>query len=108
MISVQTWHSRVRALRDSRRHLAWYPTTPDIHPVHSLAQPVNVPTIDAGGYMHTLVQTVRDAKLALLKSLEKAQELDDPPTLDPKNSRAVRVYVAMRFSDRQGACVEVI
>jgi hypothetical protein len=58
--------------------------------------------------MHTLVKTVRDAELTLIKNLEKAKESTTRRHSTPKNSRAVRVYVAMRFPERQDACVEAI
>jgi len=35
-------------------------------------QPVDLPTIAAGEYMRTLVKTVRDAELTLLKKTGKA------------------------------------
>ena len=80
--------------------------TPENHPARSLAQPVNVPTIDASGYMHALVKTVRDAELTLIKNLEKVQGLAAAPPRrrsTRKNFRAVRVYVAMRFPERRDA-----
>jgi len=70
------------------------------------AQPVDLPTIDAGGYMRTLVKTVRDAELTLLKKLGKTK--GGPPPFDPKKPRAVRVYVATRFPEWQDACVQAV
>ena len=67
---------------------------------------VDAPTIDAGAYMRTLVKTVRDAELALLKKLGKAK--GGPPPFDPKKPRAVRVYVATRFPEWQDACVQAV
>jgi leucyl-tRNA synthetase len=70
------------------------------------ARPVDLPTIDAGAYMRTLVKTVRDAELTLLKKLGKAK--GGPPPFDPKKPRAVRVYVATRFPEWQDACVQAV
>lgn len=67
---------------------------------------VDVPTIDAGAYMRTLVKTVRDAELTLLKKLGKAK--GGPPPFDPKKPRAVRVYVATRFPEWQDVCVQAV
>ncbi|KAN0141985.1 hypothetical protein V8E53_000447 [Lactarius tabidus] len=67
---------------------------------------VDVPTIEAGAYMRTLVKTVRDAELTLLKKLGKAK--GGPPPFDPKKPRAVRVYVATRFPEWQDACVQAV
>lgn len=71
-------------------------------------QPVDLPTIDAGGYMRTLVKTVRDAELTLLKKLGKGKSKGGPPPFDPKKPRAVRVYVATRFPEWQDACVQAV
>jgi leucyl-tRNA synthetase len=70
------------------------------------SQPVDVPTIDAGTYMRSLVKTVRDAELTLLKKLGKSK--GGPPPFDPKKPRAVRVYVATHFPEWQDACVQVV
>jgi leucyl-tRNA synthetase len=69
-------------------------------------QPVDVPTIDAGTYMRSLVKTVRDAELTLLKKIGKSK--GGPPPFDPKKPRAVRVYVATRFPEWQDACVQAV
>ena len=69
-------------------------------------QAVDVTTIDAGAYMRTLVKTVRDAELTLLKKLGKAK--GGPPPFDPKKPRAVRVYVATHFPEWQDACVQAV
>jgi len=73
-------------------------------------QPVDLPTIDAGGYMRTLVKTVRDAEVTLLKKLGKTttKAKGGPPPFDPKKPRAVRVYVATRFPEWQDACVQAV
>ena len=72
-------------------------------------QPVDLPTIDAGGYMRTLVKTVRDAELTLLKKLGKGKSNKGGPSpFDPKKPRAVRVYVATRFPEWQDACVQAV
>jgi leucyl-tRNA synthetase len=71
------------------------------------ARPVDLPTIDAGAYMRTLVKTVRDAELTLLKKLGKAKGANPPP-FDPKKPRAVRVYIATRFPEWQDACVQAV
>ncbi len=83
------------------------------HPtsIHSARWPtpsraIDTPTIDAGAYMRTLVKTVRDAELTLLKKLGKAK--GGPPSFDPKKPRAVRVYVATRFPEWQDACVQAV
>jgi len=68
---------------------------------------VDLPTIDAGTYMRSLVKTVRDAELTLLKKLGKAKGAKPPP-FDPKKPRAVRVYVATRFPEWQDACVQAV
>ncbi|KAH9056465.1 leucyl-tRNA synthetase [Lactarius vividus] len=72
------------------------------------ARAVDAPTIDAGAYMRTLVKTVRDAELALLKKLGKANKGGGPPPFDPKKPRALRVYVATRFPEWQDACVQAV
>jgi len=54
--------------------------------------------------MRTLVKTVRDAELALLKKLGKTK--DGPPLFDPKKSRAVCIYGVTRFPEWQGVCVQ--
>jgi len=71
------------------------------------ARPVDLPTIDAGVYMRSLVKTVRDAEATLLKKLGKAKGAN-PPAFDPKKPRAVRVYVATRFPEWQDACVQAV
>ena len=80
----------------SIQHARW-PTPP---------RAIDVPTIDAGAYMRTLVKTVRDAELTLLKKLGKSK--GGPPPFDPKKPRAVRVYVATRFPEWQDACVQAV
>ncbi|KAI0045191.1 leucyl-tRNA synthetase [Auriscalpium vulgare] len=69
---------------------------------------IDLPTIDAGVYMRGLVKTVRDAELALLKKMGKAKGGAGAPAFDPKQPRAVRVYVATRFPAWQDACVSVV
>jgi len=54
--------------------------------------------------MRTLVKTVRDAELALLKKLGKTK--DGPPLFDPKKSCAVCVYVVTLFPEWQDVCVQ--
>jgi leucyl-tRNA synthetase len=71
------------------------------------ARQVDLPTIDAGAYMRSLVKAVRDAELTLLKKLGKAKGANPPP-FDPKKPRAVRVYVATRFPEWQDACVQAV
>ena len=71
------------------------------------ARPVDAPTIEAGAYMRTLVKTVRDAELTLLKKLGKKIK-GGPPPFDPKKPRALRVYVATRFPEWQDACVQAV
>jgi len=71
------------------------------------SRPVDAPTIDAGVYMRGLVKTVRDAELTLLKKIGKTKGGGAPP-FDPKKPRAVRVYVATRFPERQDACVQAV
>ena len=80
----------------SIQHARW-PTPP---------RAVDVPTIEAGAYMRTLVKAVRDAEMALLKKLSKAK--GGPLSFDPKKPRAVRVYVATRFPEWQDACVQAV
>lgn len=80
----------------SIQHARW-PTPP---------RAVDAPTVDAGAYMRTLVKTVRDAEVTLLKKIGKAK--GGPPLFDPKKPRAVRVYVATRFPEWQDACVQAV
>lgn len=89
------------------RGILQHPTT--IQRAHWPTPPraVDAPTIDAGAYMRTLVKTVRDAELALLKKLGKVKK-GAPPPFDPKKPRAVRVYVATRFPEWQDACVQAV
>jgi len=83
----------MRALCTLWRHLAQNPTTPDIHP----APPVNLPTIDAGGYMCMLVKTACNAKLTLLKKHKKAK--GGPLLFEPEKSHADCIYVATHFPE---------
>ena len=70
------------------------------------SRPVDTPTIDAGAYMRTLVKSVRDAELTLLKKLGKSK--GGPPPFNPKKPRALRVYIATRFPEWQDACVQAV
>jgi leucyl-tRNA synthetase len=70
------------------------------------SQLVDTATIDAGTYMQSLVKSVRDAELTLVKKLGKSK--GGQPPFDPKKPRAVRVYVARRFPEWQDACVQVV
>ena len=56
--------------------------------------------------MRTLAETVRDAELTLLKKLRGAK--GGPAPSDPKNPRAVRVYVVTRFPEWQDACLQAV
>ncbi|KAI0031473.1 leucyl-tRNA synthetase [Vararia minispora EC-137] len=72
----------------------------------SPAAPVDAPTLEAASYMRGLIKTIRDAELAILKKMGKSKGTQAP--YDPKQPRAVRVYVATRFPEWQDTCVAAV
>jgi leucyl-tRNA synthetase len=88
------------------RGILAHPTSIQLARWPTPSRSVDVPTIDAGTYMRSLVKTVRDAEFTLLKKLGKSK--GGPPPFDPKKPRAVRVYIATRFPEWQDACVQAV
>ena len=68
--------------------------------------PVDKPILDAGAYMRETVKTIRDAEVALLKKISKAK--GGPALFDPKQPRAVRVYVSTKFPEWQNVCLQAV
>ncbi|KAJ7058263.1 hypothetical protein C8F01DRAFT_1150205 [Mycena amicta] len=83
----------------SIQHALW-PTPPS----------VDVATVESGVYMRGTTKQMRDAEAALVKfsSKNKGKRDNGRPSYDPKQPKAVRIYVATTFPPWQDTCVQII
>ncbi|KAF7320806.1 hypothetical protein HMN09_00167000 [Mycena chlorophos] len=85
----------------SIQHALW-PSTP----------PVDATIVESGVYMRGTTKQMRDAEAALVKFANKSKgkktEAQGRPAYDPKQPKAVRIYVATTFPQWQNDCVQIV
>jgi leucyl-tRNA synthetase len=65
--------------------------------------------LDAGQYMRDTIKTIRDAEIALVRMMNKSKgKKGAAPSFDPKQPKAVRIYVATKFPEWQDTCVDAV
>ena len=70
------------------------------------SSPLDHTILDAGAYVRSILKSMRDAEVTLLKKMGKAR--GPAATYDPKKPRSIRVYVATSFPEWQDKCVQII
>ncbi|CAO1622884.1 unnamed protein product [Parajaminaea phylloscopi] len=68
--------------------------------------PVNKDIADAAAYVRSMIKTIRDAELTLLKRKSKGKNVG--ASYDEKKPKAVRIFIAKNFPAIQDACVNAI